>query len=403
MTCLPPSDVECSWCEEQIPLHVEISAELAAAPPGMTDAGKAVVTCPKCGMRTGVALSAWKLKGDAFAFWTVLTERIQEERVLVPPPVPPTQIEQVKMDKLGPFRFGRVYNMDCRKGLPQIPNGSVHMVLSDPPYGISWGDGDLSSCIEVVLGHAAPENNPDRTIANDDYESFKSVLLFFLDQTARVLSKDSAVCCCCCGGGGGPRPVFADVAKWMDERLSFDQAVVWSKGGEIRGGMSGGGLGWRYRRNYEFVMVAHRKGGRMRWFDQSSAISNVISIPRIIPKADEHSTPKPLSLMELFLKLHTQPGDIVIDPFSGGGTTGVACERLGRRFVGFEIDPHWAEYGNKRIEAERVALGQKDAATAAKDQQLGLLPPSMRRQQIGLGLPEDPEPQPTLVQGDGPT
>ena len=391
MTCSPPNDVKCSWCGELAPLQVEISAELVAAPPGTVDGGKVTVTCPKCGKRTGVALSAWKLKGDSFAFWTVSMERIQEERVSVSLPVPLAQVEQAKVDKLGPFRFGQIYNMDCREGLPQIPDGSVHMVLCDPPYGIAWQANDLASCIEQAMGHAAPEKQPDRTVANDDYESFKSVMLFFLDQTARVLSKDSAVCCCCCGGGG-PTPVFADVASWIDARLSFVQAVVWDKGGEIREGMSGGGLGWRYRRNYEFVMVAHRKGGRMRWFDQSSAISNVIRIPRVIPKADEHSTPKPLSLMTLFLRLHTKPGDIVIDPFSGGGTTGVACERLGRRFVGFEIDPHWAEYGNKRIEAERVALGQKDAATAAKDQQLGLLPPSMRKQQIGLGLPEEEQP-----------
>lgn len=392
MTCTPPESVKCSWCENHAPLHIKITAEIAAASPGMVELGKEITTCPGCGRQTRATVSAWKLKGNAFAFWSVAWERVEEEKDRVLPLVVLAQGETAKRGKLGPFEFGRIYLMDMREGLKQIPDGSVACCWTDPPYGIDFQNGDLASCVEAAMGHGSKEDQPERTIANDDYESFSNVVIYMLDQMKRVLSKDSAVCCCCCGGGG-PRPVFADVAKWMDERLAFDQAVVWSKGM--------GGLGWRYRRNYEFVMVAHRKGGRMRWFDQSSAISNVISIPRIIPRADEHPTPKPESLVMTFLKLHTQPGDIVIDPFSGGGTTGVACERLGRRFVGFEIDPHWAEYGNKRIEAERVALGMKDATTAAKDQQLGLLPPSMRRQQIGLRLPEDPEPQNPLDQDGG--
>jgi len=298
-------------------------------------------------------------------------------------------------DTLGPFQFGKVYCMDMREGMAKIPDGSVHCILSDPPYGIAFQQDDLASCIEEALGHGKKADQPVRSISNDDYASFSGVLKSMLDQAVRVLHKEAAVCCCCCGGGG-PSPVFADVAKWMDERLQFDQAVVWDKGGGD-GLMSKGGLGWRYRRNYEFVMVAHRKGGRMRWFDQSAAISNVIRIGRIIPRAEEHPTPKPVKLMETFLLLHTQPGDVVVDPFAGGGTTGVACERLvDRRFVGFEIDPHWAEYSNKRIEAERVALGKKNAGDARGGQQLGLLPPSMRRIQVPLLDVSQPEPAVTL-------
>lgn len=343
------------------------------------------------------------------------------------------------MDKLGPFEFGKVHLVDMREGMKQIPEGSVRCIWTDPPYGISYQDGDLASCVEQALGHKCVTDQPERTIANDDYKSFSDVVVVMLDQAARVLAKDAAVCCCCCGGGG-PSPVFADVAKWMDARLAFDQAVVWDKGM--------GGLGWRYRRNYEFVMVAHRKGGRMSWYDQSAAISNVlqmpqdpreivaavsvlasfieqaklgdndaqrvteslrllsefagagplIQVPRIIPRSEDHPTPKPVELVEAFLKLHTLEGDIVIDPFSGGGTTGVACARLKRRFVGFEIDPKWVEYSNKRIKKVQEKLGLS-AEDAEEGQQIGIFsafqglkPPSVSKTQQKMDFGSAPEP-----------
>lgn len=58
---------------------------------------------------------------------------------------------------------------------------------------------------------------------------------------------------------------------------------------------------------------------------------------------------KPLWLMEAIIRDYTQPGDLVCDPFMGGGTTGVAAVRLGRRFIGWEKDPKTFEYASARI------------------------------------------------------
>lgn len=136
--------------------------------------------------------------------------------------------------------------------------------------------------------------------------------------------------------------------------MSFFHAVVWDKGGL--------GMGWRYRRNYEMVMIAHRRGGKLKWETESSGpdTANVVRIGKIIPSADEHPTPKPVELIEHFLRLHTRPGDLVLDPFAGGGTTGVACVRLGREFLGFEIDQHWTDVANRRIDAARRNLDPAD-------------------------------------------
>lgn len=69
----------------------------------------------------------------------------------------------------------------------------------------------------------------------------------------------------------------------------------------------------------------------------------------VIPQADQHPTEKPVALAEHFIKLHTKPGDVVLDPFMGHGTTGVACARLGRRFIGIELDRQFYLVASKRI------------------------------------------------------
>lgn len=70
----------------------------------------------------------------------------------------------------------------------------------------------------------------------------------------------------------------------------------------------------------------------------------------------QHPTQKPVGVMSWVLKLATEEDHVVLDPFCGSGTTGVACIRLGRRFVGIEKDAHYAEVARERLEAESRGL-----------------------------------------------
>lgn len=65
----------------------------------------------------------------------------------------------------------------------------------------------------------------------------------------------------------------------------------------------------------------------------------------------EHPTPKPPPLIELLVEYSTRPGDLVVDPFCGGGATLVACARQGRRAVGIEVDERWCEASARALEA----------------------------------------------------
>jgi site-specific DNA-methyltransferase (adenine-specific) len=68
------------------------------------------------------------------------------------------------------------------------------------------------------------------------------------------------------------------------------------------------------------------------------------------PESALHPTQKPLALMEWLIKTYTNEGDLVIDPFMGSGTTGVACANTGRRFIGIEKEPDYWKAAVKRIE-----------------------------------------------------
>jgi DNA modification methylase len=227
-----------------------------------------------------------------------------------------------------------LYLGDCREIAPSI--GLVDMIFTDPPYGHNNNDdGDLIARWENALGRPKSEieSAAARPIANDGHEQATELAQWLFDTAPKLLATGG--CCCCCGGGGGPDPQFARWSLMMDGPLDFKQMIVWDKGPM--------GMGWHYRRSYETVLVGQKRGGACKWYDATDKIENIIrpgylGIRKIIPSANHHPTPKPPELARHFIRLHTQPGETVLDPFMGGGSTGVAAVMEGRRFIGIEVD-----------------------------------------------------------------
>lgn len=111
----------------------------------------------------------------------------------------------------------------------------------------------------------------------------------------------------------------------------------------------------------EAVEISHARGERMRWNGGGlpgrwGPTPYPIETDRNATGARVHTTQKPLALMLELVGLFTDPGDLVLDPFCGSGTTGVACIRLGRRFLGIEKDAKYAAIARERLEAESKGL-----------------------------------------------
>lgn len=111
----------------------------------------------------------------------------------------------------------------------------------------------------------------------------------------------------------------------------------------------------------EAVVISHAKG-RKRWNGGGShAVWTFPIVTGSNSERTEHTTQKPLPLMMELIELFTDPGDLILDPFCGSGTTGVACIRLGRRFIGIEKDARYAAIARERLEAESRGLGLREA------------------------------------------
>ena len=238
--------------------------------------------------------------------------------------------------------LNQVLQGDCLEIMKGIPDKSVDLVLTDPPYGLNYNQNDLASCRESVFG-GKPENERPNGIDNDGPEAIE-IFDKFLIEAKRILKK-GACCCCCCCCGGGPKPLFAEWTLLMDRRIGFKQAVVWNK--------MGLGMGMHYRRNYEFLLIAQNGSPCHRW-NGGNDTPNLISMPKIIPQSDEHPTAKPVDLMKYFIELHSDRGDIVLDPFFGHGTTGVAAKLLDRQFIGIEISEKYCQIARQRIDQTLV-------------------------------------------------
>ena len=236
-----------------------------------------------------------------------------------------------------------IYHGDCREVLPSLTPESVTLLWTDPPYGHGNHDGDLQSSRVGIAGarQMAPE-----PIANDSADDMRAVVDAALRLAIPLLRRD---CCCCCCCGGGPRPTFAWLAERMDRNgLAFFHSVIWDKTAR------GPGMGWRFRRDHEMVMVAHRRGGRLAWTDGDVATSNILRDRP--PAVRAHPNEKPIGLIGKFVLLTTEEKDLVLDPFMGSGTTLRAAKDLGRRAIGIEIEERYCEIAARRLEQEVLAL-----------------------------------------------
>ncbi|MEM8866617.1 MAG: DNA methyltransferase, partial [Planctomycetota bacterium] len=221
-----------------------------------------------------------------------------------------------------------LYQADCRDVLAELADASIDFVFTDPPYGADQNTGDLNA----ALGKRAGKKR--RAIANDSSDAADSLVRHLFAASRRLL-KPGHCLACCCHGSGGKDLKYAKWSVWLEAVLDFKAAIVWDKGPM--------GLGWHYRRSYELVLVAKKPGAACQWHDTTKRVENVIrpgqyGIRKVPGRVRKHPTQKPPELAAHFLRLHTQPGGLVLDPFAGGGATLAAAVATGRRAIGVELE-----------------------------------------------------------------
>jgi len=240
---------------------------------------------------------------------------------------------------------GILYQSDFRDVATDLPEESIDLIVTDPPYGINY-----RGC-RFTRDNNTHNNTQSKRLSvspmiNDGYYDALNIVESFIRHASRILKVGSCLCCCCPGGGRHSR-VFTAWTRLMNEHLRLKEVVVWDK--------EQLGPGGHYRKGYELILIATKPGGRCRW-NGGRSTSNIFRHPRASRRAGDHPTPKPEALMSHFIKLHSDIGDIVMDPFAGHGTTLVAAKGLHRKYLGIEIVPEYCSATAGRL-SETAAGG----------------------------------------------
>jgi site-specific DNA-methyltransferase (adenine-specific) len=231
------------------------------------------------------------------------------------------------MNQRGTFGLDQLDAVDF---LRTLPSASVNLVITDPPY-------------ESLEKHRAIGTTTrlkhSKSSSNDWFDVFPNARFpELLTEVERVLAKDSHFYLFC-----DQETMF--VVKPMAEQAGFTfwKPLVWDKQ-KI-------GMGYHYRARYEFVLF-FEKGKRKL---SNLGVADVISVPRIFKG---YPTEKPSEVSKILIEQSSQLGDLVVDPFCGSSSVGVAAVSLGRRYFGNDQSQSALDLSQERLLAAGGTLSR---------------------------------------------
>ena len=246
---------------------------------------------------------------------------------------------------------------DCIAGMNALPAESVDLVFADPPYNLQLG-GDLSR----------PDNSRVDGVTEDwdQFDTFDAYDLFthdWLKAARRILKPDGAIWVI-----GSYHNIFRVGAILQDQRFWIQNDVIWRKSNPMPNFR-----GTRFTNAHETLIWATKSedsrptfhydamkmmndGVQMR-SDWTLPICTGLERLKTSNGKKAHPTQKPESLLHRVILSTSNPGDVIVDPFFGTGTTGAVARKLGRHFIGFEMEDSYRLHAQRRLDKVREGQG----------------------------------------------
>ena len=235
---------------------------------------------------------------------------------------------------------------DCLQLLPQFPQNSIDMIFADPPYFLSNGG------ITCHAGKMVSVNKGKWDVSHGIEENHKFNLAW-LSQCQQVLTKNGVIWV------SGTAHVTFSIGFAM-QQLGFKilNDIIWFKPN------ASPNLSCRYFTHSTETVIWAAKNQRskhtfnyelMKQLGNGKQMRNLWEISPPQPREKihgKHPTQKPLKLLERILLASTNEEDIVLDPFNGSGSTGIAALRLDRKYIGIEISEEYLDLTINRLEDE---------------------------------------------------
>jgi site-specific DNA-methyltransferase (adenine-specific) len=232
----------------------------------------------------------------------------------------------------------QLYNGDCLEIMKDIPDGSIDMVLTDPPYGTTACEWDSIIPLEPMWEQLKRIIKPNGPIVMTASQPFTTTLIasnMKMFKYCWVWEKDQGV--------------NFQLAKKQPLKIHEDICVFYSS----QPTYNPQGL-----QDCEIIKSNKGKGGTLEHCSSEGKRKHYMQTKKGYPRTIQkflrdrglHPTQKPVALMEYLIKTYTNEGETVLDFTMGSGTTGVACVNTNRNFIGIELDPTYFEIAKRRIE-----------------------------------------------------
>lgn len=217
---------------------------------------------------------------------------------------------------------------DSRLLLKDLDDESVDLIVTDPPYKTTarGNAGNSGGMMQKKI------NMQGKVFEHNDIKPQEYIPEFY-----RIL-KDGSHCYIMTNHVNLQE--ILNVAS--QNGLKFIKSLVWNKGNKI--------MGQYYMSQFEYILF-FRKGKGIKI--NNCGTSDILSVPnkktQDVNGNNIHDTEKPVKLMEILIENSSKENDIVLDPFMGVGSTGIACMNLNRNFIGFELDEKYYEIAKQRL------------------------------------------------------
>lgn len=216
---------------------------------------------------------------------------------------------------------------DSRLTIPKI-HTPINCVITDPPYGMNF---------KSNMARTPHGKKLSKKIANDD--DIENAIEMFLDIMWTIVPKLAPDADIYVFSAWHVSEWWIPAVKQIDPSIELKMQLIWNKGDPGLGDLEGNwGCG------YEVILYL-KKGRRPIPFRRGA----VISVDKIPPGQMIHPSEKPVALLEHLIRASTSPGDLIVDPFSGSGSTCLAAQKMGRNSLAFEIDEDYIAPSRSRL------------------------------------------------------
>lgn len=218
-----------------------------------------------------------------------------------------------------------IFNGDCLEIMKDIPNRSVDLVVTDPPYKLETQGG----------GFYAKNKSTQRTYLNDlkDINCCEFDPIEFLDVLKNKLKKFYGYFFC-------NKTLLTPYIQYaIDNKYNYD-VMVMAKSNPIPS------FNNHHLSDLEYIVMIREKGS---YFSKHKEIDDFRKFFLTSCGKGIHPAQKPVNLLERFIRVSSQENDLILDPFMGSGSTGVACLNTKRNFIGIELNKKYFDIANEKL------------------------------------------------------